>query len=173
MCDSVSGPSTGAAISLNAIGKQDTYLIENDTEKSFFKYKLKQHSNFTKFHKSTKVIKPGDASPSWPFNRVVKVTLNPRNMGDLLSNMYISLTLPALPQPTPQHYNYADQVGRHLFKSITMRVDEMIVEKFHADWGIIYDELYLDESEKRTKRYTVNRNAVSYTHLTLPTICSV
>ena len=28
MCDAVSGPNTGAIISLNAIGKQDTYLIE-------------------------------------------------------------------------------------------------------------------------------------------------
>ena len=46
-----------------------------------------------------------------------------------------------------------------------MRVDEMIVEKFHADWGIIYDELYLDESEKRTKRYTVNRNVAEDTSI--------
>ena len=38
-----------------------------------------------------------------------------------------------------------------------MRVDELEVEKFHDDWGIIYDELYLDASEKRTKRYLVNR----------------
>ena len=168
MCDAVSGPNTGAIISLNAIGKQDTYLIENDTEKSFFKYNLKQHSNFTKFHKSTKVIKPGDASPSWPFNKTIKVTLNPRNMGDLLSNMYISLELPTLKidnSGANPDYNYADQVGRHLFKSITMRVDEMIVEKYHADWGIIYDELYLDESEKRTKRYTINRNIAEDTSI--------
>jgi hypothetical protein len=168
MCDAVSGPNTGAIISLNAIGKQDTYLIENDTEKSFFKYNLKQHSNFTKFHKSTKVIKPGDASPSWPFNKTIKVTLNPRNMGDLLSNMYISLELPALTidnSGANPDYNYTDQIGRHLFKSITMRVDEMIVEKYHADWGIIYDELYLDESEKRTKRYTINRNIAEDTSI--------
>ena len=168
MCDAVSGPNTGAIISLNAIGKQDTYIIENDTEKSFFKYNLKQHSNFTKFHKSTKVIKPGDASPSWPFNKTIKVTLNPRNMGDLLSNMYISLELPTLKidnSGANPDYNYTDQVGRHLFKSITMRVDEMIVEKYHADWGIIYDELYLDESEKRTKRYTINRNIAEDTSI--------
>jgi len=168
MCDAVSGPNTGAIISLNAIGKQDTYLIENDTEKSFFKYNLKQHSNFTKFHKSTKVIKPGDVSPSWPFNKTIKVTLNPRNMGDLLSNMYISLELPTLTidnSGANPDYNYTDQVGRHLFKSITMRVDEMIVEKYHADWGIIYDELYLDESEKRTKRYTINRNIAEDTSI--------
>jgi hypothetical protein len=168
MCDAVSGPNTGAIISLNAIGKQDTYLIENVTEKSFFQYNLIQHSNFTKFHKSTKVIKPGDASPSWPFNKTIKVTLNPRNMGDLLSNMYISLELPALTidnSGANPDYNYTDQIGRHLFKSITMRVDEMIVEKYHADWGIIYDELYLDESEKRTKRYTINRNIAEDTSI--------
>ena len=46
-----------------------------------------------------------------------------------------------------------------------MRVDEMIVEKYHADWGIIYDELYLDESEKRTKRYTINRNIAEDTSI--------
>ena len=86
MCDT-SGPNTGSIISLNAIGKQDTYLIENDQTKSFFKNKSKRHSNFTKFHKSTIVNKPSDASANWPFNQNVSVTLNPRNMGDLLSNM--------------------------------------------------------------------------------------
>ena len=38
-----------------------------------------------------------------------------------------------------------------------MRVDEMKSKNYHDDWGIIYDELYLDASEKRTKRYLVNR----------------
>lgn len=40
MCDT-SGPNTGSIISLNAIGKQDTYLIENDQTKSFLKIKVK------------------------------------------------------------------------------------------------------------------------------------
>jgi hypothetical protein len=48
-----------------------------------------------------------------------------------------------------------------------MRVDELVVEKFHDDWGIIYDELYLDASEKRTKRYTINRNLAEDTSLLL------
>ena len=86
--------------------------------------------------------------------------MNPRNMGDLLSNMYIMLDLPGVSSGS---YNYADQIGRHLFKSITMRVDELVIEKYHDDWGIIYDNLYLDESEKRTKRYTLNRNLAENT----------
>ena len=161
MCDT-SGPNTGSILSLNAIGKQDTYLLEDDPIHSFFKYEPKQHANFTKFHKSLNVNKPSSSSTSWPFGETIKVTYNPRNMGDLLANMYVTFELPAL---TGSDSYYADQIGRHIFKSVTMRVDETVVEKFHGDWGIIYDELYLDESEKRTKRYTLNRNNAEDTSL--------
>ena len=161
MCDT-SGPNTGSIVSLNAIGKQDTYLLEDDPIHSLFKYEPKRHANFTKFHKSLNVNKPSNSSTSWPFGETIKVTYNPRNMGDLLANMYVTFELPAL---TGSNSYYADQIGRHIFKSITMRVDETVVEKFHGDWGIIYDELYLDESEKRTKRYTLNRNNAEDTSL--------
>ena len=161
MCDT-SGPNTGSIVSLNAIGKQDTYLLEDDPIHSFFKYEPKKHANFTKFHKSLNVNKPSSSSTSWPFGETIKVMYNPRNMGDLLANMYVTFELPAL---TGSDSYYADQIGRHIFKSVTMRVDETVVEKFHGDWGIIYDELYLDESEKRTKRYTLNRNNAEDTSL--------
>jgi len=161
MCDT-SGPNTGSILSLNAIGKQDTYLLEDDPIHSFFKYEHKQHANFTKFHKSLNINKPSSSSTSWPFGETIKVMYNPRNMGDLLANMYVTFELPAL---TGSDSYYADQIGRHIFKSVTMRVDETVVEKFHGDWGIIYDELYLDESEKRTKRYTLNRNNAEDTSL--------
>ena len=161
MCDT-SGPNTGSIVSLNAIGKQDTYLLEDDPIHSFFKYEPKKHANFTKFHKSLNVNKPNSSLTSWPFGETIKVMYNPRNMGDLLANMYVTFELPAL---SGSDSYYADQIGRHIFKSITMRVDETVVEKFHGDWGIIYDELYLDESEKRTKRYTLNRNNAEDTSL--------
>jgi hypothetical protein len=148
------GPDQGAVLSLNAIGQQDTYLLKSDPEHSFFKYDTSQHSNFTKFHKSTTISKPSTASSTWPFGESVKVTLHPRNMGDLLSNMYIHMTFPAV----ESNSNIADQVGRHVIESVTMRVDKTVIEKYHDDWGIIYDELYLDASEKRTKRYMLNRN---------------
>ena len=160
MCDT-KGPNTGALISLNALGKQDHYLLTDDPEQSLFKYKINKHSNFSKYHRNTTVQKPAITSnTSWPFGETIKITMNPRNMGDLLSNMYIMLDLPGVSSGA---FNYADQVGRHLFKSVTMRVDELVIEKYHDDWGIIYDNLYLDESEKRTKRYTLNRNLAENT----------
>ena len=143
-----------AKISLKAIGKQDTHLLSDDPEESFFNYKNNRvHSNFRKYHRSRLVIKPGNALPGWPFNQIIKVEFNPRNMGDLLSNMYLSLTMPAISDG-----NYADQLGRHILKSITMYVDDIEVEKIYDDWGIIYDELYLEMSEKVANRFLVNRN---------------
>jgi hypothetical protein len=153
------GPDQAAVLSLNAIGQQDTYLLRNDPEHSFFKYDTNRHSNFTKFHKNVTISKPATASTTWPFGETVRVTLNPQNMGDLLSNMYIHMTFPAV----DANSNVADQIGRHVIESVAMRVDETEVDKYHDDWGIIYDELYLDASEKRTKRYTLNRNQTDNT----------
>jgi hypothetical protein len=153
------GPDQAAVLSLNAIGQQDTYLLRNDPEHSFFKYDTNRHSNFTKFHKNVTISKPATASTTWPFGETVRVTLNPQNMGDLLSNMYIHMTFPAV----DSNSNIADQIGRHVIESVAMRVDETEVDKYHDDWGIIYDELYLDASEKRTKRYTLNRNQTDNT----------
>tara|TARA_Y100000389_G_scaffold149746_1_gene149179 strand:+ start:182 stop:1519 length:1338 start_codon:yes stop_codon:yes gene_type:complete len=143
-----------AKISLKAIGKQDTHLLSDDPEESFFNYtNNRAHSDFRKYHRSRNVIQPGNAAPGWPFNKTIKVEFNPRNMGDLLSNMYLSVTMPAISDG-----NYADQLGRHLLKSVTMYVDDIEVEKIYDDWGIIYDELYLEMSEKVANRFLVNRN---------------
>jgi len=161
----VTGPDTAAVLSLHAIGQQDTYLTEDDPKYSLFTYETKQHANFSKFHRNTQVSNP-KTNTTWPFGETVKVTMNPRNMGDLLSNMYIHIEFPAFSFDAPEDSgDLADQLGRHLIESVTMRVDELVVEKYHDDWGIIYDELYLDASEKRTKRYTLNRNLAEDTSL--------
>ena len=60
MCDT-SGPNTGSKVSINAICKQDTYLLEDDTIHSFFNDETKRHANFTKFHKSLNVNKPSSS----------------------------------------------------------------------------------------------------------------
>ena len=143
-----------AKISLKALGKQDTYLLSKDPDESFFNYTIdKRHANFRKYHRNKNIINPGKIA-TWPFGETIKVQFDPRNMGDFLSNMWMSITLPGL---DPDE-NYADQIGRHILKSITMYVDDLEVEKIHDDWGIIYDEIYLEMSEKVANRFLVNRN---------------
>jgi hypothetical protein len=156
-----------AKISLKAIGKQDTHLLSKDPDDSFFNYKGdKVHSEFRKYHRSRNIVnpRPGQANDNWPFGQTIKVEFNPQNMGDLLSNMWLSVKMPGLRNPTVG--NYADQLGRHILKSITMYVDDLEVEKIHDDWGVIYDELYLEVSEKVANRFLVNRN-IGYDDSTL------
>ena len=154
-----------AKISLKAIGKQDTHLLSKDPEDSFFNYKNdKIHSDFRKYHRSRNVINPGGI-PNWPFGQTIKVQFNPQNMGDLLSNMWLSITMPRLTD-FGGGKNYADQLGRHILKSVTMVVDELEVETIHDDWGILYDELYLEMSEKVANRFLINRN-IGYDDSTL------
>ena len=143
-----------AKISLKAIGKQDTHLLSKDPDESFFNYTTdRNHSDFRKYHRNKNIVKPGNAEASWPFNKTIKVEFHPRNMGDLLSNMYLSITMPAITDG-----NYADQLGRHILKSVTMYVDDIEVEKIYDDWGILYDELYLEVCEKVANRFLINRN---------------
>ena len=47
-----------------------------------------------------------------------------------------------------------------------MFVDDLEVEKIHDDWGVIYDELYLEMSEKVANRFLVNRS-IGYDDSTL------
>jgi hypothetical protein len=139
-------------ISLKAIGKQDTYLLSKDPDESFFNYKTERHSEFRKYHRVHNVVNNGNIT-GWPFAQTIKVPFSPTNMGDLLSNMYLSISMPGI-----ANGNYADQLGRHILKSVTMFVDDIEVEKIHDDWGILYDELYLEISEKVANRFLVNRN---------------
>lgn len=145
-----------AKISLKAIGKQDTYLLSKEPDESFFNYTVdKRHSEFRKFHRSKHVVNPGQVT-NWPFSQTIKVQFEPKNMGDLLSNMWLSIEMPGVNSGSNE--NYADQLGRHILKSVSMRVDDIEIEKIHDDWGIIYDELYLEISEKVANRFLVNRN---------------
>jgi hypothetical protein len=118
-----------AKISLKAIGKQDTYLLSKDPEDSFFKDRdMTRHSELRKYHRSRKIINPGTIT-GWPFAQTIKVQFNPQNMGDLLSNMWLSVTMPGL-SDFGGGTNYADQLGRHILKSVTMFVDDWKWRKF-------------------------------------------
>tara|TARA_B110000977_G_scaffold32628_2_gene43392 strand:- start:4852 stop:7389 length:2538 start_codon:yes stop_codon:yes gene_type:complete len=142
-----------SSISLKAIGKQDTYLLCKDPAESFFNPNTKRrHSDFRKYHRSRTILNPGQV-PKWPFGQTIKVEYRPQSMGDLLSNMWLSITMPKI-----TNGNYTDQLGRHILKSVTMFVDDAEIEKIESDWGIIYDELYLEMSEKVANSFLVNRS---------------
>lgn len=151
-------PGEAARIALASLcGKQDTYLVSKAPKDSPFLFDGKRlsHSNFRKYHRAKTVYNPG-TDVNWPFGQQsIKVQFDPMQMGDLLTNMWVKITMPGLQSSND---TYADQLGRHLFKEVRMRVDEVEVETFYDDWGVIYDELYLEMSEKVANRFLVNRS---------------
>jgi hypothetical protein len=82
-----------AKISLKALGKQDTHFLSNDPEDSLFHYNHRmRHSEFRKYHNVHKVSQ--GIQSTWPFGETINVELKPQNMGDLLNNIWIQMTLP-------------------------------------------------------------------------------
>lgn len=138
--------SAAAKLQLKAFGKQDTYLVSKDPDRSNFNYEnITTHSEFRKYHRTRDVLNPGRAA-GWPFNQVVKVEYDPRNMGDLLTNIYLKLDLPAK-QNT--NVNYTTPLGRGFLKKIAMYVDDILVEEITDDWEMIHESVYLDPQSRQ------------------------
>jgi len=145
---------TGSVLSLDAIGKQDKYLLG---DYSFFNYSARRHTNFQVYQTVTNVTSSNPETSNWPFDgTTVTVTLYPKQMGDLLTHMYIKCRLPVMqdvgvpgnPGMFPDS-RYCDNVGRAIIKSVKFRVDKYEVETIYDDWMHMYDELYQTSEQKR------------------------
>ena len=146
----------GALIALNGIGKQDQILYNLDNfekENSPFYHEHKQFSHYTKFYKSY-VREPTTPGTTWPFtDDGVKVgfILDPRISGDLLTNMYLKVSLPAISDGL-----WTDKLGRAIIQSVEFRVDSVLVEKLTDLDLVVKDELFTSEHDKTVKNYLQN-----------------
>ena len=158
---------TGAVLSLDAIGLQDTYLTSNVGD-SFFQFKNIQHTNFTKYSASIQ-LNP-DGSTNWPFNQIFNFNLRPKAMGDILNNMYLKCTLPSIKNtlpglPQPQ---YCNDVGWAMINQIQLAADDVILEIIKCDWNILYTELHYTQEEKEILSSMINVDPIYGGNLYIP-----
>lgn len=137
------GFSSGSILSLEAIGPQEKYLLTDDLTKSQWNPAFKKYSNFVMYQKVYPFPPP---SPVYQ-GQTVQIELRPTELGHLLSNMYLSVKLPAN-TPSQNVFNYTDHVGRALIKQVDFLVNETIVETLYDDWYIIRDQIFLDADEQ-------------------------
>jgi hypothetical protein len=130
---------TGAVLSLDAIGLQDTHLT--GTDDSFFQFKNKRHTPLTKYSAARVFVNPGQVN-GWPFGQTIKFQMNPRTMGDLLSNMYLKFKLP------PGNY-CSDYLGWAMINQIEFRIDSQVIETIKGDWNVVYSQLHYLIEEQR------------------------
>jgi hypothetical protein len=134
------GFSTGSLLGLFAVGPQEEYLTTNDFSKSQWNPEFKRYTNSVMYQR---VIPFPPANPYYQ-NQTIQLELLPTELGHLLSNMYLKVTMPAL----ATGYQYTSQLGRALIKQVDLLVNETVVETLYDDWYIVRDQLFLDADEQ-------------------------
>ena len=134
------GFSSGSVTALHAIGPQEDHLLLEDFSKSQWNPDFKRHTNSVMYQR---VIPFPPPNPSYQ-NQTIQLELLPTELGHLLSNMYLKVTMPALPTGS----QYSAQLGRALIKQVDLLVNETVIETLYDDWYIIRDQLFLDADEQ-------------------------
>jgi hypothetical protein len=131
------GSGTGALISMAAIGAQEPYMFGGQSN---WIPNVKQHTAFSLTHRLSLPL----ANVGGYLGKTVQVDLFPRECGDLLSNMYLQCSLPALPSGN----TYTELIGRAIIDKVEFLVDGIVYESITDDWYVIHDQLFLDADEK-------------------------
>jgi hypothetical protein len=118
----------GGLMQLVAYGAQDIYLTGNP-QITFFKVVYRRHTNFSM--ESIEQTFNGTAD----FGKKVSCTIS-RN-GDLVSRMYLDVTLPTL----EAGYGYVNYVGQALVKSVEVEIGGQRIDKHYGEWLHIWNEL--------------------------------
>lgn len=168
-----------AKISNKAIGKQDVYLLSDSVQDSPFIPTSEMHSKFIKYHRSRNVVKPTNVS-GWPFGKKVNVEFKPRNMGDLLSNMWLSITLPKLETDYRNDVTVTTVTEKDVYEVTTDIVTDItrtetvltsnVVPPFGTYPGVVYSKIINDTGTISVARDPV---IVSDTYIRTETTSSV
>lgn len=128
----------GALTTVMAIGPQDEYMYVNSSN---LPSEIKKHSNFSIGHRVAPLL-----SPIGYLGQQCTFQILPKQEADLLGNIFLSVSLPAL----PAGYNYCELIGRALIKKAEFIINGKVIESLEDDWYILRDQLFLSADEKLT-----------------------
>ena len=129
----------GGLMQLVAYGAQDIYLTGNP-QITFFKVVYRRHTNF-----SCEAIEQ-TFNGTVAGGQTVNATIS-RN-GDLVTHMYLEVTLPCLNDNNGNQAFYTDEVGNALVKEVELEIGGQRIDKHFSEWLSIWSELNLTVSQK-------------------------
>ena len=121
----------GGLMQLVAYGAQDIYLTGNP-QITFFKVVYRRHTNFS----VESIEQTFNGSPD--FGKKVTVTVS-RN-GDLITNVYLQATLPAVTAGASA-FTWSNEIGNALIKSVEVEIGGQRIDKQYSDWLSIWQQL--------------------------------
>jgi hypothetical protein len=152
------GYNSATSYALYAVGPQEKYTTGKDD--SIWNTNWPQHSNFVLYQQYVPI------QGSQFLGQTIMIELKPKELGDLLCNMYFTCQLPAL---TSTSNIYTNQVGRALIAQCDFMINDTVVETVYDDWFFIKDQTFLDADEQISMTYAVNNGSTSSLSPTSPT----
>uniref|UniRef100_A0A6C0AND3 Major capsid protein N-terminal domain-containing protein n=1 Tax=viral metagenome TaxID=1070528 RepID=A0A6C0AND3_9ZZZZ len=122
-------PGQGGLLQLVAHGKQDVFLTGNP-QMTWFKMVYRRYTNFAIESQPMYF----DGTPD--FGKRI-TCLVPRR-GDLLSQIVLEVTLPALTLTTGDPVSYVNSIGHALIQEITLEIGEQQIDRQNGEWMEIW-----------------------------------
>lgn len=136
------GAGSGAMMALAAIGPQHPFIFSSDCK---FIPSFRQSTRFAQYHRTT----PLNATAY--IGKKVRFDIRPNEYGDMLTNVYLALTLPPI-----MDASWTNPIGRAIFEKIEFRIGSDIIEKITDDWYIIHDQMFMEADEKLALADAIN-----------------
>jgi Major capsid protein N-terminus/Large eukaryotic DNA virus major capsid protein len=132
----------GALIALSAHSPQDRVMWGPDFS---WVPKIQTHTPFALQQRSIPLV---NIHTNY-LGTMVQIDLKPKDLPDLLSNMYLKFTLPDAGSDDILA-RYTPQVGKAVISQAVFMIDGQRIEALNDDWYIIRDELFLDADQKNS-----------------------
>jgi hypothetical protein len=143
----------GGLLQLVALGKQDVFLTGNP-QFTWFKAVYRRYTNFAIESQAMYF----DGTPD--FGKRI-TCLVPRR-GDLLTQVILEVTLPAIKLPDGTPASYVNSIGHALIQEITVEVGEQEIDRQNGEWMEIYSN-YTTTTDKQTGFYNMIGKMDGYT----------
>jgi len=144
------GYNAGTTYSLYAVGPQEKYTTGKDD--TIWNTDYPQHTNFVCYQRYVPI------QGSKFLGETITIELKPKELGDLMCNMYFTCQLPTL---TNSSNIYVNQVGRALIAQCDFMINDTVVETVYDDWFFIKDQVFLDSDEQTAMFSAVNAGSTS------------
>ncbi len=122
----------GGLMQLVAYGAQDIYLTGNP-QITFWKVMYRRHTNFS----MESIEQTFNGAADW--GRKVTCTIS-RN-GDLISRVYLQVTLPSVTCLAGQRFRWLNWVGHVMIKMVEVEIGGQRIDRHYGDWLHIWNEL--------------------------------